>query len=130
MTIQELAALIGGTLQTKTVDTSREVTCGYCCDLLSWVMAKGKEGMAWATVQAHMNAVAVAVLADMSCVIAAEGVQFAAEMCIRDSTAPAPRKARSARSAPAASTAGRPSRARYSVCPAASEKGPSYRSAG
>ena len=78
MTIQELAALIGGTLQTKTVDTSREVTCGYCCDLLSWVMAKGRE--AWATVQAHMNAVAVAVLADMSCVIAAEGVQFAADV--------------------------------------------------
>ena len=80
MTIQELAALIGGTVQTKTVDTSREVTCGYCCDLLSWVMAKGREDMAWATVQAHMNAVAVAVLADMSCVIAAEGVQFAADV--------------------------------------------------
>ena len=80
MTIQELAALIGGTVQTKTVDTSREVTCGYCCDLLSWVMAKGKEGMAWATVQAHMNVVAVAVLADMSCVIAAEGVQFGADV--------------------------------------------------
>ena len=80
MTIQELAALIDGAVQTKTVDTSREVTCGYCCDLLSWVMAKGKEGMAWATVQAHMNVVAVAVLADMSCVIAAEGVQFGADV--------------------------------------------------
>ena len=62
MTIQEVAALIDGTVQTKTVDTSREVTCGYTCDLLSWVMAKGREGMAWATVQAHMNVVAVAVL--------------------------------------------------------------------
>ena len=61
MTIQELAALIEGEVQTKTVDTGREVTCGYTCDLLSWVMAKGREGMAWATVQAHMNAVAVAV---------------------------------------------------------------------
>lgn len=80
MTIQELAALINGTVQTKTVDTGREVTCGYTCDLLSWVMAKGREGMAWATVQAHMNVVAVAVLADMSCVIAAEGVQFGADV--------------------------------------------------
>ena len=80
MTIQEVAALIDGTVQTKTVDTSREVTCGYTCDLLSWVMAKGREGMAWATVQAHMNVVAVAVLADMSCVIAAEGVQFGADV--------------------------------------------------
>ena len=76
MTIQEVAALIDGTVQTKTVDTSREVTCGYTCDLLSWVMAKGREGMAWATVQSHMNVVAVAALADMSCVIAAEGVKF------------------------------------------------------
>lgn len=76
MTIQELAALIDGTVETKTVDTGREVSCGYVCDLLSWVMARGKEGMAWVTVQAHMNVVAVAVLADMSCVVAAEGVQF------------------------------------------------------
>ena len=39
--------------------------------------------MAWATVQAHMNVVAVAVLADMSCVIAAEGVQFGADVIER-----------------------------------------------
>ena len=45
MTIQELAALIDGAVQTRTVDTSREVTCGYTCDLLSWVMAKGRR--AW-----------------------------------------------------------------------------------
>ncbi len=76
MTIQELAALIDGKVETKTVDTGREVLCGYVCDLLSWVMARGREGMAWVTVQAHMNVVAVAVLADMSCVVAAEGVQF------------------------------------------------------
>jgi len=74
MTIQELAALIDGAVQTKTVDTSREVTCGYCCDLLSWVMAKGREGMAWATVQAHMNVVAVAVLAAVLCLTAAFAV--------------------------------------------------------
>lgn len=78
MTIQELANLIGATVMTKTVDTGREVTCGYVCDLLSWVMARGREGMAWATVQTHMNAVAVAVLSDMSCIIAVEDVQFEA----------------------------------------------------
>ncbi|NLF28917.1 MAG: AraC family transcriptional regulator [Clostridiales bacterium] len=76
MTIRELADLIGAKIETKTVNTGREVLCGYACDLLSWVMARGKEGMAWITVQAHMNAVAVAVLSDMSCVVAAEGVKF------------------------------------------------------
>jgi hypothetical protein len=76
MTIRELADMIGATVETGAVDTDRDVTCGYACDLLSWVMSRGREGMAWVTVQAHMNAVAVAVLADMSCVIAAEGVRF------------------------------------------------------
>ncbi len=76
MTIQQLLEMIGGTLETKNVGTDREISCGYACDLLSWVMARGREGMAWVTVQAHMNAVAVAVLAEMSCVIAAEGVRF------------------------------------------------------
>ena len=80
MTIQELAGLIGANIVTKTVDTSREVECGYACDLLSWVMAKGREGMAWITVQAHMNVIAVAVLADMSCIIAPEGVQYEADV--------------------------------------------------
>ena len=80
MTIGELADKLGAKVLTQEVDLSREVLCGYACDLLSWVMARGKEGMAWATVQAHMNAVAVAVLADMSCVIAAEGVQVAADV--------------------------------------------------
>ena len=76
MTILELAEMIGATVETEGVATDREVSCGYACDLLSWVMSRGREGMAWVTVQAHMNAVAVAVLADMSCVIAAEGVRF------------------------------------------------------
>ena len=35
MTIQGLAELIGANIVTKTVDTAREVECGYACDLLS-----------------------------------------------------------------------------------------------
>ena len=80
MTIAKLAELIGAEIVTKDVDLEREVTCGYACDLLSWVMARGKEGMAWITVQAHMNVIAVAVLADMSCIIAPEGVKFDADV--------------------------------------------------
>ena len=80
MTIAKLAELIGAEIVTPSVDASREVECGYACDLLSWVMARGKEGMAWITVQAHMNVIAVAVLADMSCIIAPEGVKFEADV--------------------------------------------------
>ncbi|MBQ3079289.1 MAG: AraC family transcriptional regulator [Clostridia bacterium] len=75
MTIQELAALVEANIVTASVDTGREVECGYTCDLLSWVMANGSEGMAWITVQTHMNVIAVATLHDMSCVIIPEGIK-------------------------------------------------------
>lgn len=53
----------------------RDVTCGYACDLLSWVMAHGREGMAWVTVQTHMNVIAVAALHEMACIIVPEGIE-------------------------------------------------------
>lgn len=54
----------------------REVTCGIVCDLLSWVMARGQRGMAWVTVQTHLNVIAVASLHDMACVILPDGLQM------------------------------------------------------
>ena len=57
----------------------REVQDGYVCDLLSWVMAKGTEGMAWITVQTHLNVLAVAVLHDFACVIVPEGIAISPE---------------------------------------------------
>ena len=75
MNIRELANAIGAEVMTKSVDLNREVNAGYTCDLLSWVMAHGKEGMAWITVQTHMNVIAVATLHDMSCVIVPEGIR-------------------------------------------------------
>lgn len=56
------------------LDTAREVKDGYVCDLLSWVMAKGQEGMVWVTVQTHLNVIAVACLHDFSCVIVPEAI--------------------------------------------------------
>ena len=52
----------------------REIACGYTCDLLSHVMGKGQADMAWITVQAHMNVIAVAALLDFACVIIPEGL--------------------------------------------------------
>lgn len=75
MNIQELALAIDAKILTKSADLTREVSGGYTCDLLSWVMAHGKEGMAWITVQTHMNVIAVATLHDMSCVIVPEGIR-------------------------------------------------------
>ncbi len=74
MTVKELQTLIDARTLTPELSHEREVACGYCCDLLSWVMAHGEEGMAWVTVQTHLNVVAVAVLADMACVVLPEGI--------------------------------------------------------
>ena len=46
-----------------------EISCGYSCDLLSWVLAHGKQGMGWCTVQSHVNVIAVAVLMEMACIV-------------------------------------------------------------
>ena len=79
MKVSDLAALISAKNLTNGVPMEKEITCGYACDLLSWVMAHGEEGMAWVTVQTHLNVIAVASLAEMACVVLPEGVEMEAE---------------------------------------------------
>ncbi len=55
-------------------DDSREICDVYIGDLLSWVMGRAKSGDAWITIMSNVNILAVASLADTSCVILAEGV--------------------------------------------------------
>ena len=52
----------------------REVTSGYCCDLLSWVMANGKKDAVWITVQTHTNIIAVASLMELAGIIIPSGM--------------------------------------------------------
>ena len=78
MTVRELTELIGATDMSPEADKDVEVTCGYTCDLLSWVMAHGKAGMAWITVQTHMNVIAVASLMEMAAVIIPEDIEMEA----------------------------------------------------
>jgi BioD-like phosphotransacetylase family protein len=51
----------------------RNVTGGYACDLLSYVMARAKEGDVWVTIQSHMNIVAVASLISLAGIVVTEG---------------------------------------------------------
>ena len=76
MLVTELMSLIEAKNLTPAVSTERDVTCGYVCDLLSWVMSHGDVGMAWVTVQTHMNVVAVAVLSEMACIILPENIDM------------------------------------------------------
>ena len=52
----------------------REIRGGFTGDLLSWVMGRAKEGDAWITIMSNVNIVAVASLADPSCIILSENV--------------------------------------------------------
>ena len=78
MKISDLIPLIQAENLTPAAE-DKEVTSGYCCDLLSWVMAHGGEGMAWVTVQTNMNVIAVALLNEMSCVILPESIRPGAD---------------------------------------------------
>lgn len=53
-------------------DLNREITGGYCGDLLSWVMGRAQSGDCWFTVMGNINAVAVSVLADCGCIVLCE----------------------------------------------------------
>lgn len=75
MKVSELMELIGAVNLNPEANLDTEITCGYSCDLLSWVLAHGKAGMAWCTVQTHVNVIAVSVLMEMACVILVEGVE-------------------------------------------------------
>ena len=71
MTVNELAAMPGFTA-VAIPDGDREINNVYIGDLLSWVM--GRANGAWITIMSNINIVAVASLADVACIILAEGV--------------------------------------------------------
>ena len=78
MKIKDIMPLIDAKAVTPEADLDKDVLCGYTCDLLSWVMAHGAAGMAWVTVQTHMNVIAVASLMEMAAVIIPEGIEMEA----------------------------------------------------
>lgn len=53
-------------------DEDIAVTGCYIGDLLSWVMGRAKSGDAWLTVMGNINAIGVASLADVACIILTE----------------------------------------------------------
>jgi hypothetical protein len=75
MIIKELVEGLGFKTFTSTASLDREITGLYTCDLLSWVMANGKNGNAWITVQTHSNILAVSSLLEFSCVILPDGLK-------------------------------------------------------
>ncbi len=73
MTVKQLTSELSLTPITVP-DGDREVAGVYIGDLLSWVMGRARGDNAWITIMSNLNIVAVATLADVSCIILAEGV--------------------------------------------------------
>ncbi|MBM6927401.1 DRTGG domain-containing protein [Pseudoflavonifractor phocaeensis] len=82
MTVQQLIETMGLTVFHLT-DPERPVTGGYVGDLLSWVMGRAGQDCAWLTIMSNQNVAAVALMADVGCVILTEGVQPDADLLRR-----------------------------------------------
>ena len=74
MNVAKLKKELNGTLLTGEAGEDREIVTGYCCDLLSRVMADAPQHCAWMTVLTHTNIVAVAELANIGCIVVPEGI--------------------------------------------------------
>lgn len=72
MTVKDLSKL-PGLRAAVLAEPDREIHGGYAGDLLSWVMGRAGADSAWATIMTNINVVAVASLADVSCVVICEG---------------------------------------------------------
>lgn len=82
MTPIQLAQALDLTVVVAGNGEERQIEEVYCCDLLSIVMGRAPADSAWITVMGNINAVAVAVLADVSCVILSEGMT-ADDACVQ-----------------------------------------------
>lgn len=78
MTVKELAEKLNLTVLVED-DFEREVTDCYIGDLLSWVMGRAPSDSAWLTVMGNINSIAVATLADVSCIILVENAALDAD---------------------------------------------------
>ncbi len=57
-------------------DLERDITDCYIGDLLSWVMGRAPMDSVWLTVMGNINSIAVATLADVSCILLVENASL------------------------------------------------------
>ena len=76
MTVAEIANKLNMEIVTAKSSAERQVSGVYICDLLSWVISHANDDDLWITVLTNLNTVAVAVLANVSCVVIPESIQI------------------------------------------------------
>ena len=79
MTVNELCRMDGINV-ISLPDGEREINGVYIGDLLSWVMGRARQDNIWITIMSNINTVAVASLADVSCILLAEDVKLESDV--------------------------------------------------
>lgn len=69
MNLEELIKILALKVKSGGENLAKEITGGYCGDLLSDVMANSKAGSIWITMQVHLNIVAIASLKEHAAII-------------------------------------------------------------
>ena len=82
MTVQELISAMDLKVF-HLAQPERPISGCYVGDLLSWVMGRAGQDCVWLTIMSNQNVAAVALMADVSCVILTEGVQPDADLLRR-----------------------------------------------
>jgi hypothetical protein len=79
MNLAELVERLDLRVYSGREELARAVSGGCAGDLLSDVIAHGRKGHVWVTIQVHPNIVAVAVLKELGAILLANGREPAAE---------------------------------------------------
>ena len=75
MTVKDFADSLALKNWTPDIGLDALITGGYAGDMLSWVMGRAKEGSVWMTIMSNQNVAAVALMADVACVVLTENVK-------------------------------------------------------
>ena len=75
MTVKDFTTELDLKNWTPAIGLDAEITGGYAGDMLSWVMGRAKEGNVWMTIMSNQNVAAVALMADVACVVLTENVK-------------------------------------------------------
>lgn len=73
MRLKEILDIIDGELLVSFDPAERDITRGYCGDLMSDVMANAEAGAVWITMQVHENVIAIAGMKEIGAVILCAG---------------------------------------------------------
>ncbi|MFC1890785.1 serine kinase [Thermodesulfobacteriota bacterium] len=73
MKVREIQKALDLELAAGSKGLDREVSGGYCGDLLSDVMANSEKNEIWFTIQTHQNILAVAVLKELGAIVLVNG---------------------------------------------------------